>query len=184
MKNNTLILIVVCIIALIVLIVGIMQSTPDLLKTNKSLEQATSTPLNIDSTATTTEVASTTPATTSTSTVLIPLPVDTSTQVDITSPLPNSEIKSPITVSGRAKGVWFFEANAGLALLDSNKQPITIGNVTATTDWMTDDYVSFTGKITYPLAYKGQSGYIQFSNDNPSGLPENSKTFLVPVLFR
>ena len=108
----------------------------------------------------------------------------TSSQVEIVSPLPNSEITSPLVVSGRLRGGWFFEANAGLAVLDANKTPITTNYVTATTDWMTADWVSFTGTTTYPASYKGQKGYIQISNDNPSGMPENSKTFLIPVLFR
>lgn len=173
MQSHTRLLIVVCIIGLIVAIVGCYKTTSDI-SNNQPIVETPEMPTEI------------TPATTTTivSTSSVSNPIDTATQVEITSPLPNSEVKSPITVTGKAKGGWFFEANAGLAVLDANKQPITIGNVTATSDWMTADYVSFTGKITYPAAYKGQNGYIQFSNDNPSGLPENSKTFLVPVLFR
>lgn len=166
MQSHTRLLIVVCIIALIVAIVGCYKSTSDL-----SMPSEPVTAVVVAQSTTT--IATTTLATSS---------VDM--RVDIQTPLPNSEVTSPIIVSGKAKGNWFFEANAGLAVLDANKQPITIGNVMATSDWMTTEYVSFTGKITYPASYKGQSGYIQFSNDNPSGLPENSKTFLVPVLFR
>lgn len=174
MQSHTRLLIVVCIIGLIVAIVGCFKTTADLQQISNIPVETVETPVQPEPQ----------PATTTVSTSSMPSPVDIASQVEITSPLPNSEVKSPIVVTGRAKGGWFFEANAGLAVLDANKQPITIGNVTATSDWMTADYVSFAGKITYPMNYKGQSGYIQFSNDNPSGLPENKKTFLVPVLFR
>lgn len=175
MQNNTRILIVVCIIGLIVALIGAISSSTDLKPVPYEPVQATATTSTATSSIATTTVVSTSS---------IPAPVDVASQVEMVSPLPNSEVKSPIQVAGRAKGGWFFEANAGLAVLDANKTPITIGNVTATTDWMTEDYVSFTGKITYPAAYKGKNGFIQLSNANPSGLPENSKTFLVPVLFR
>lgn len=168
MQSHTRLLIVVCIIGCIVAIVGCIKSSSDLRLTPEPVVEAIDRPGII-----------------ATSTVLSTSSVsDVSSQVDITNPLPNSEIKSPVVITGRLRGSWFFEATAGVAVLDSNKQVITVNPIMATTDWMTSDWVTFSGTTSYPLAYKGQSGYIQISNDNPSGLPENSKTYLIPVLFR
>lgn len=173
MQSHTRLLIVVCIIGCIVAIIGCIKSSSDLKLDTVPMVEAITQPIDMTP-ATTTDTGSSTPIT----------PIDISSQVDISNPLPNSEIKSPLVVTGRLRGSWFFEATAGVAVLDSKKQVITVNPLMATTDWMTSDWVSFTGTTSYPMAYKGQSGYIQISNDNPSGLPENSKTYLIPVLFR
>ena len=158
MENVIKTLISICIIALLFLLMYNIKTLPD-------VEQPTATTTIVVGTSTSSDIK-------------------ISEQVDITTPLPNSEVTSPVTVTGRLKEGWFFEANAGLAVLDKNKKPITVSNIMASSEWMTADWVSFSGKIAYPISYKGQEGYIQISNDNPSGMPEKSKTFLIPVTFR
>ncbi len=172
MQNSSKIIIATCILVVLIALAG-KGNLFSVSKIPTDTITATSTVV-ATSTATTTVVVATTTQ---------PI-VDYSSQLELTSPKPGSEIKSPLTVIGRLKGGWFFEANAGLALLDQNKQPITVTNIMATTDWMTADWVSFKGTVGFPVEYKGKSGYLQISNDNPSGMPENEKKILVPVLFR
>ncbi len=104
-------------------------------------------------------------------------------EVVIFTPQPDQVVTSPLTVEGKARGGnWFFEANAVLRLLDGQGNEIAASNVTATTDWMTSDYVEFKGQIRFISPDSG-NGTLIFKNDNPSGLPENDKEFRVPVRF-
>lgn len=93
-------------------------------------------------------------------------------------------IESPMTVSGEAKGTWFFEANAGVQLVDTDGNQLAISNLTAQSDWMTTDFVPFTGTLTFAKPGYGTRGFLIISNDNPSGLPENSKSIKIPVRFK
>ena len=104
------------------------------------------------------------------------------TGVLITSPLPDQLISSPLTVRGKAKGNWFFEANAVLRLLDAQQKEIASGNVQALGDWMTTDLVDFEGQIRF-VSPASDRGSLVFQNDNPSGLPEHHMEFRVPVRF-
>lgn len=98
----------------------------------------------------------------------------------VTSPQPNQTITSPLSIEGKAKGFWYFEAVAPIRLLDDKGDILASGNIQAQGDWMTSDYVPFKAEITF--SYNATtSGILLFHNDNPSGLPENDKEFSVPV---
>ncbi len=84
---------------------------------------------------------------------------------------------------GVIKGGYFFEGNIVVNILDKDKKLLRAGHGEATTDWMTSGPVSFKATIDasgLPGAYGGP-GYIEIRNDNPSGLPENDKSILIPV---
>jgi hypothetical protein len=105
-------------------------------------------------------------------------------KIIVTSPQPNQVIHSPVTVAGKAKGVWFFEATFPVKLLDGNGKEITDWvPAHAQADWMTDAWVPF--QVT--LEFKNPTtatGTLLLQNDNPSGLPENQEEFRLPVRFR
>jgi len=103
----------------------------------------------------------------------------------VTSPQPNQTITSPLSIDGKAKGSWYFEAVAPVKLLDDKGNVLASGQIQAQGDWMTSDYVPFKAQLIY--SYNATtSGTLLFQNDNPSGLPANAKEFrlsvqLVPV---
>ena len=100
-------------------------------------------------------------------------------------PLANATVTSPIAVSGRARGNWFFEASAPVTIIDANGKTLGQGQIRATGDWMTTEYVPFTGSISYTLGTSSSTaGYILFMNDNPSGDPARSVSVRVPVRFK
>lgn len=103
-------------------------------------------------------------------------------EVVIEEPVANAVITSPLIVKGTAPGNWFFEANAQIELRDANGIVIAKSFVTAKGDWMTEKPVAFEGKINFNTP-STVDGVLVFKNDNPSGLPENSKSFEVPVKF-
>lgn len=103
----------------------------------------------------------------------------------ITSPLSGATVASPLTVSGKAKGTWFFEASAPLYLTDESGKKLAQSHITATEDWMTTNFVPFTGTLTWATTTGTSTrGYIVFENDNPSGNPDLQKSVRVPVVFR
>ena len=97
-------------------------------------------------------------------------------------------IASGLTVSGKIdangmiKGNYFFEGNLPISILDANKNALRITNGTATTDWMTIEPVSFKTNLDFTGLPSGPA-YIQIRNDNASGLPENDKFILIPIVI-
>ncbi|MEI6711445.1 MAG: Gmad2 immunoglobulin-like domain-containing protein [bacterium] len=124
------------------------------------------------------------PTTTSQQTTLSSETTNTPTQViEVTSPRPNDSIKSPLILTGKARGSWYFEASFPIELRDANNVLIAKAVGQAQGDWMTENMVPFTATITFPAQPQGSHGMITLKNDNPSGEPEKSMMFDVPVTF-
>lgn len=95
---------------------------------------------------------------------------------------PNSKVHGIVSYKGIIKGGYFFEANILINILDSNKNVLKASNAIATTDWMTAEPVEFEGKFDFTELPKGPA-YIEIHNDNASGLPENDKSILIPIII-
>ena len=105
--------------------------------------------------------------------------------IRIDSPRPNQTITSPLTISGEARGTWFFEASFPVVLTDHDGNVIAQGIATAKDDWMTTDFVPFEATLTFTEdknAYT-KTGMLILYKDNPSGLPEYDDELKVPVGF-
>ena len=100
-------------------------------------------------------------------------------------PQPNATVTNPIELKGEARGYWFFEASAPVTVLDESGEVIGSSFITATTDWMTQDYVPFKGSILFDHTptTTPTGGTVMFIKENPSGLPQNDQTHAVPVKF-
>jgi hypothetical protein len=96
--------------------------------------------------------------------------------------LPNGKVYGVMTFQGSIKDAYFFEANILINILDADKNVLKASNATAMTDWMTSEPVSFEGDIDFTGLPKGLA-YIEIHNDNASGLPENDKSILIPVVI-
>jgi len=101
----------------------------------------------------------------------------------LTSIKANDIISSPLIIEGKAKGPWFFEASFPVQLIDANGNVLAQILLEANKDWMTTNYVRFMGRMTFDSGTNA-NGILIFNNDNPSGLPENTKSFEVPVRFQ
>lgn len=126
--------------------------------------------------STTTDPISTTTETVGTTTV------DTAL-ISVTAPLPGETVSSPITARGEARGYWFFEGDAPVVVTNWDGLIIGEGYITAQNDWMSEDFVPFTGTIEYtlPADSYSASGTVIFQRDNPSGRPENDAAYEIPV---
>ncbi len=102
--------------------------------------------------------------------------------IRVTTPGSNDTVNTPVTVTGEARGNWFFEASFPIKVVDQEGNILGTGFATTTEDWMTEEFVSFTGEVTFDANGK-EKGRIIFMKDNPSGLPENDDSFELPVKF-
>lgn len=96
--------------------------------------------------------------------------------------LPDSKVSKSITFKGVIKGAYFFEGNILINVLDQNNNYLYKGYASATTDWMTVGPVAFEGNIDFSILPKGPA-ILEIHNDNASGLPENDKFILVPIII-
>jgi len=99
------------------------------------------------------------------------------------SPAPGSLIKSPLTVTGEARGFWYFEASFPVRVLDANGKELGVGIAQAEGPWMTVDLVPFRATVEFK-APATDTGFLVLEKDNPSGLPEHAQEIRYPVRFR
>ncbi len=117
----------------------------------------------------------------------IPAPVVVTPQTGliVDTPQENATVTSPLVVSGHIDGTEYwtgFEGQVGtVRLLDGNGNLLVLGILTATTDWMQlPTSFSTTLIFTTPTT---SIGTLVFKNENPSGMPEREKQFILPINF-
>lgn len=104
-------------------------------------------------------------------------------KIRLITPLPNSIIKSPLTIRGEARGNWYFEASFPAKLYDANGKELLAIPVMAGGEWMTTEFVPFEAVLTFNLPTT-DTGTLVLEKDNPSGLPEHADSVTVPVRFK
>ncbi len=103
--------------------------------------------------------------------------------IHVTSPTTGQVIKSPIIITGEARGNWYFEASFPVRILDANNKVLAAKPAQALSDWMTTDFVPFSVKLEF-IAPTTDTGFLVLAKDNPSGLPEHDDEFRIPIRFR
>jgi hypothetical protein len=117
--------------------------------------------------------ATSTPATTASITDLIM----------VETPTKGATITSPLTITGSARGTWYFEASFPVELRDASGKIIAQHYAEAQSEWMTTDFVVFKSTLTFPKQPAGSTGMLILRKDNPSGLPEHDRSVEIPVKF-
>ena len=101
----------------------------------------------------------------------------------ITSPTSGEMIKSPVTITGEARG-WFFEGSFPITVVDENGTTLSQGFASAQDDWMTDAFVPFKAELSFS-AGTSKMGAIIFKESNPSGIESSEvKVYELPVAFQ
>lgn len=99
-------------------------------------------------------------------------------------PQSGEAISSPLTVTGEARGSWFFEASFSVLLYNEDGVEIAAVGAEAQDDWMTEAYVPFEAVLSFSDATStGETGVLVLEKANPSGLPENADAEEIPVQF-
>lgn len=104
-------------------------------------------------------------------------------EIEVFYPPAGGGVPSPLTVMGRARGGWYFEASAPMELLDGKGEKIAEGFVTAQGDWMTEEFVPFQGTLTFTAPINSDTGMLILRADNPSGLPQYDRSVEIKVIF-
>ncbi|MFH1457323.1 MAG: Gmad2 immunoglobulin-like domain-containing protein [Patescibacteria group bacterium] len=101
------------------------------------------------------------------------------------SPEQNEIITSPLLITGKARGNWFFEASFPIVLVDWDGRIIATAIAEAQSDWMTEDFVEFKAELNFnnPDISVSNRGALILKKDNPSGLPENDDALEIPIKF-
>lgn len=92
-------------------------------------------------------------------------------------------VTSPLTITGEARGPWFFEASFPIEIRDANGTVIAQHYAEARGEWMTTEFVPFTSTVAFE-APTTTLGFVVLKNDNPSGDPERDQAVIIPVRFR
>lgn len=100
--------------------------------------------------------------------------------IRVEEPRPNTEVASPLTVKGMARGNWFFEASFPVRLLDASGTEIARGIAQTAKEWMTTEFIPFEATLTFVAPVSG-SGTLVLEKENPSGLPEHADELRIPV---
>ena len=113
--------------------------------------------------------------------------------IKIYSPQPSQKIRSPLKISGEARGQWYFEATSPVIIVDWDGRIIGEKYVTADPpaggEWMTTEFVPFDGTVEFekPKCVEGadycKRGAVIFKKSNPSGLPQNDAAVQIPIIF-
>lgn len=101
----------------------------------------------------------------------------------IQTPKANTQVKSPLNVTGTIPSSWMFEGSFPIKLVDNQNEIIaqTTGKEKTPGSWQSEKDVPFTATLTFKTT--ATNGFLILENDNPSGLPENAQSYLVPVKF-
>ncbi len=103
--------------------------------------------------------------------------------IRLESPEPLAVIASPLVVTGRARGSWYFEASFPVVLVNWDGLIIAEGVATADGEWMTEEFVPFRATLEFVTPDYGERGTIILQKHNASGLPEHDDALEVPVRF-
>jgi hypothetical protein len=110
-------------------------------------------------------------------------------RITLTTPAPQMVVGNPITITGAARGLWYFEASFPIMLTDWDGRVIAKTTASAQGDWMTEEFVPFTAELGFPNPYKEgdpdfmKRGSLVLQKSNLSGLPEHDDAFEIPIYF-
>ncbi|MCX6781103.1 MAG: hypothetical protein NT003_03250 [Candidatus Magasanikbacteria bacterium] len=109
-----------------------------------------------------------------------------SDMIHVDSPIPGATITSPLTVSGEARGTWFFEASFPITLIGVDGKIIAQGIGKADSNWMTKEFVPFSATLNFMpnTTVSSNKGTLILKKDNPSGLVANDDSIEIPVVIQ
>ena len=115
--------------------------------------------------------------------------------IRLTNPQPNDIIKSPLVITGEARGNWFFEGQFPVELRIPSKPPQAVvakGIARAQSEWTTNEFVPFEATLTFENPTGGfdevlnpeHSLILELKKDNPSGLSQNDNSLDITVILK
>lgn len=93
---------------------------------------------------------------------------------------PGVMVLQKFTVSGQARGLWYFEASFPVEVIDKGGKRLDIEPAQAQEEWMTEEFVPFRVELDLG-SYNGDATLI-LRKDNPSGEPERDASVSFPIV--
>lgn len=103
--------------------------------------------------------------------------------IEVSAPAAGATVGSPLVITGRARGTWFFEGSFPVKIVDKGGSLVTTTHATAQGDWMTEGWVEFTATVPFNVVTTTPA-MIVLEKDNPSGLPEHDDSISFPVTLQ
>ncbi len=97
----------------------------------------------------------------------------------VTLPFPGAVTGKSFSVTGKARGPWYFEASFPVVVVDKEGAILDQKPAQAQGEWMTTEFVDFKVELTVPESYIGPATLI-LKKDNPSGEPERDASVSFP----
>ena len=107
-------------------------------------------------------------------------PEDKSNLIRVRTPKPGALARSPVHVTGVARGTWYFEGTFPVALYDERRRELARSYARAQGEWMTDDFVPFEADLVF-AAGDAREGTLVLERANPAGSLEGLDQLQVPV---
>ena len=104
-------------------------------------------------------------------------------EIEITNPPIGGSVSSPFTVTGRARGSWFFEAEMPVTLFNGRGEVMVRGTARAQDEWMTEDFVPFEVTLLFDMPTVAD-GFLLIERSNPSDDRSLDKSYMIPVSFQ
>jgi hypothetical protein len=112
-----------------------------------------------------------------------PSPKPLHDRIVVTFPKANASVSKKFTVTGKAPGNWFNEAQAPAIVQAPDGSKIAQGQMQAQGDWMTTNLVDFKADISIDPAYSGPATLVLLK-DNESGLPQNDDSLEISIVVQ
>jgi hypothetical protein len=113
---------------------------------------------------------------------IYPVVKDASVKIDL--PKENQKVRSPIKISGQAKGNWFFEGSFPVEIVDTDGNILVSGFATSTEDWMTENFIPFSAILEFVKPTSTKNVLLVLKKDNPSGLSEYDESISIPLILK
>jgi len=104
----------------------------------------------------------------------------TADNIMVDLPFPGAVVGKDFSVTGKARGTWYFEASFPVEVLDKDGKRLVAIPAEAQGEWMTVNFVPFKADIKIPPSYTGPATLV-LHKDNPSGLPQNEASVSFPI---
>jgi hypothetical protein len=91
------------------------------------------------------------------------------------------EVAFPFTLTGQARGPWYFEGSFPVRVEDGNGDNVFEQSAQAQGEWMTEDFVPFAAILSPSVAIPPGKATLVIEKANASGLPEHADAVRIPI---
>lgn len=104
-------------------------------------------------------------------------------KIVVDSPKAGEVVSSPIAITGKARGNWYFEGSFPIELQATDGAVIATAVAAAEGDWMTAEFVPFSVTMVFS-GVTAKDLVLVLKKDNPSGLPEHDDSVKIPLKLK